>query len=506
MKLSFYILAATIVVSNLQLKANNLRFGSAAQQGSSISLSIAWDNSWNKTQTGGSSDAIWLFVKGKLANGAWEHISLSSNSFDHTYNEPLTLDAADDGKGVFIYPANQGVFSVPFTSISVKVSSNLSSYVELKVYGIEMVYIPQSTFFLGDGASISSLASSQGNPYLVSSEDAISNGTLTIKNPNSYFDPPVFSGTIPSNFPKGYKPFYIMKYEISQQQYVEFLNTLTYTQQQNRTWRLPNLLQGSFAMVNPNQADSTYRNAIVVETPGMQGISSAVYAVNGNANQSFNEENDAQHRAANFLSWADLSAYLDWAALRPITEMEFEKACRGSNPSVAGEFAWGTPFIINANTANNDGTIFETVSEVSNGESGLANHGTVVAAEGWGLRGPLRGGFAANQATSRIGAGASYYGVMELSGNVWEMAIAANGDGLAFSGILGDGTLDSNGNANEDGWSIPTTASGVILRGGAWGSIVSEVGAWRDLAVSDRYYSHVKPSSRRNSLGGRGGR
>lgn len=506
MRLSFYILAATFTFCSLQLQANNLRFGSAAQQGSSISISVAWDNGWNFTQTGGSSDAIWLFAKGKLANGLWEHVSLSSNSFDHSYNEPLTIEAAGDGKGVFICPTNQGAFSVPFTNISVKVSSNLSSYVELKVYGIEMVYIPQGAFYLGDGASISSLANSQGNPYLVNSEEAISTGTLTLANPNNYFDPPALSGTVPANFPKGYNPFYIMKYEVSQLQYVEFLNTLSYTQQQNRTWRLPNLNAGTFAMVNPYQPDSLYRNSIVIATPGVQSVSSAVYAVNGNENQNFNEENDAQCRAANFLSWADLTAYLDWAALRPITEMEFEKACRGSNSSVAGEFAWGTPLIINANTAINDGTIFETVSEVSSGESGLANHGTVVAAEGWGLRGPLRTGFAANQATSRIGSGASYYGVMELSGNIWEMVIAANGDGLTFTGIFGDGTIDSSGDANESGWSNPSTASGVILRGGAWGSIVSEVGAWRDLAVSDRYYSHVKPSTRRNSLGGRGGR
>jgi formylglycine-generating enzyme required for sulfatase activity len=501
-----YTVLAILIFCNFLATANNLRFGLASIHENRITVSIAWDNSWNLTQTGGSSDAVWLFAKGKLANGVWEHVNFSSNLFDHLYNEPLTIEAAGDGKGVFICPANQGAFSVPFTNISIKVSSNLSSYVELKVYGIEMVYIPQGAFYLGDGASISSLANNQGNPFLVSSEEAISSGTLTLANPNNYFDPPALSGTIPVSYPKGYSPFYVMKYEVSQFQYVDFLNTLTYTQQQNRTWRSPNLSSGTFAMVNPYQTDSLYRNSIVIATSGVQGVSSAVYAVNGNANQNFNEESDAPYRAANFFSWADLAAYLDWAALRPITEMEFEKACRGTNSSVAGEFAWGTPYITNANTAIYDGTVFETVSEVSSGESGLANHGTIIASQGWGLRGPLRTGFAANQSSTRISAGASFYGVMEMSGNVWEMVIAANGDGLNFSRIFGDGILDSNGNANESGWSNSSTASGVILRGGAWGSIVSEVGAWRDLAVSDRYYSHVKPSTRRNSLGGRGGR
>ena len=46
--------------------------------------------------------------------------------------------------------------------------------------------------------------------------------------------------------------------------------------------------------------------------------------------------------ACNWLSWADVAAYLDWSGLRPMTELEFEKACRGPNAPVAGEYAWGS--------------------------------------------------------------------------------------------------------------------------------------------------------------------
>ena len=35
-------------------------------------------------------------------------------------------------------------------------------------------------------------------------------------------------------------------------------------------------------------------------------------------------------------------AFTAWAALRPMTELEFEKACRGTEPSKENEFAWGT--------------------------------------------------------------------------------------------------------------------------------------------------------------------
>jgi formylglycine-generating enzyme required for sulfatase activity len=42
----------------------------------------------------------------------------------------------------------------------------------------------------------------------------------------------------------------------------------------------------------------------------------------------------------NILSWFDVAAYLDWAALRPMTELEFEKVCRGPENRIAGEYAW----------------------------------------------------------------------------------------------------------------------------------------------------------------------
>jgi len=42
------------------------------------------------------------------------------------------------------------------------------------------------------------------------------------------------------------------------------------------------------------------------------------------------------------MEWQDISAYLDWACLRPSSELEYEKACRGANvSSTTGEFAWG---------------------------------------------------------------------------------------------------------------------------------------------------------------------
>ncbi|PKP37427.1 MAG: hypothetical protein CVT98_06100 [Bacteroidetes bacterium HGW-Bacteroidetes-15] len=487
--------------------ANNLKLSNGSVNESSIVFDISWENSWNRILEGGNYDAIWIFAKGKAPSGLWEHIHLSSSPYNHSTDELLTIETVDDEKGIFIFPSINGTQNIPPTSVSISTIDNLSNYSEIRVYGIEMVGIPEGEFYFGDGASISAIGNNEGNPLLISSEQAIPSSNLSIINPNSQFEPQPLPTSIPIEYPKGFSFFYVMKYEISQVQYVDFLNTLTYYQQVNRTSSPPSSATGTFAMINPNQPDSLYRNGIVIELPGIPDNNPAVYAMDSNANSVFFDDNDGLHRAANFMNWADLSAYLDWAALRPITEMEYEKACRGtSNQPVAGEFAWGTNLITNANSPVNDGTLFEAVSEIPSSGSGLANHGNFVFTEGWGLRGVLRTGFAAKENSTRLEAGASYYGVMELSGNVWEQTIMIAADGEKFTGNFGDGQLAENGDANQPSWCNPSTAFGVLLKGGGWGSTISDVGSWRDLAVSDRFYSHIKPMSRRNTVGGRGGR
>jgi formylglycine-generating enzyme required for sulfatase activity len=52
--------------------------------------------------------------------------------------------------------------------------------------------------------------------------------------------------------------------------------------------------------------------------------------------------------ACNFLSWGDGTSYAAWAGLRPMSELEYEKACRGPLKPVPNEFAWGTAAIADA--------------------------------------------------------------------------------------------------------------------------------------------------------------
>ena len=64
----------------------------------------------------------------------------------------------------------------------------------------------------------------------------------------------------------------------------------------------------------------------------------------------------------------NLCTYLDWAGLRPMTELEYEKICRGPSAPVAGEYAWGsttigTNALVTFSISPEDGT--ETITSPS---------------------------------------------------------------------------------------------------------------------------------------------
>jgi hypothetical protein len=100
-------------------------------------------------------------------------------------------------------------------------------------------------------------------------------------------------------------------------------------------------------------------------------------------------------------------------------------------------------------------------------------------------------------AGTRTATGAGYYGMMELSGNVWEKPVSV-GDpaGRAFTGLHGDGALDADGFADATAWPGPG-AVGAGLRGGVWDSAGY-------LCVSDRLLAELVLPGRYSDGGGRG--
>jgi formylglycine-generating enzyme required for sulfatase activity len=477
------LLALCLACSGAAAWASNVLLSQPRREpGDALSVEVAWEHAWHfgESQAPANHDAVWLFAKIRIADGPWEPLLLQTANAATAQLQP---EVGSDQLGLFLRPAPGILGSIGPLRVTLQPAQALpvDAY-EVRFFAIEMVAIPGGGFWLGDGASHNSFASPDGQPFWLDAEEELPAGLLS----DSAQYAPV--GAIPALYPKGVAPFYCMKYEVSQAQYADFLNTLSYAQQASRTTASPAAAPGTLAL----SSGPAQRNGIRLHTSGMADHKPAVYGLDLDGSV-FNADNDGQHRSCNFLSWDDLSAYLDWAGLRPMTELEFEKVCRGPQAPLPGEFAWGDSVVIDANTVREDGHATEHVTERGDAQVGLASHGYD------GPQGPLRCGFAADNSTGRTAAGAGYYGCMELSGNVWEQCVTVNAQGLAFAGGWGDGRLDDQGRADQPTW---PGADGAGFRGGGWNSGV--IPGFRDLATSDRFYAGLASTARRGTAGGRG--
>jgi formylglycine-generating enzyme required for sulfatase activity len=199
-------------------------------------------------------------------------------------------------------------------------------------------------------------------------------------------------------------------------------------------------------------------------------------------------QGDGADIAMNYLNWNDAKAYADWTGMRPMTELEFEKAARGPLTAVANEYAWGNTNIKGAPsyTISNSGTPSESVDlDASNGNAcyGVTRNATE--------QGPFRCGVFADGSGTRIRSGASYYGVMELSGNVAEQVVPVSSPNTrAFDGSHGDGSLNVSGDADVVNW--PTHKG---FRGNSFDEPAT------NLRISEREYSYVEYFVRLNTHG-----
>ena len=460
-KITFSLLAISVAITalanNIQLAGIGLSGQNTTSHFSLIGFDVNWENSWHLSSNENNYDAAWVFAKFRKKGAAlWQHATLNyispgdAASSGNTVATGATMKTSPDGKGIFIYRTADGIGSVNFTGNKLRWNYGVdgvldSDSIEVNVYAIEMVYVPQGSFYLGSNGDETGhfQRGDKDTTFLLTSEASITVGpaanNLTFV-ANSYTGSP--AGPIPATFPKGYAAFYTMKYECSYQQYVDFLLNLDATRSANRN-------MGIFTGTYPN---------ITTATP---------------------------ERALDNVSITDMAAYTDWAGLRPMTELEFEKACRGYNISpLINEYSWSSTTITNATPASvvNPGLDNETVS------TGNASYA------GGGVGRALRTGIFATTLTNRQSSGGTYYGVMEMSGNVMEYVISVgNAAGRSFTGQHGDGNLDLNGNSDQ---AQLASASAWGTRGGAFNT------ASTYLRISDRTYANVGVSNGAVNRGG----
>lgn len=438
--------ANDVVVTNVSL-TNQTTAGPLNTHFNNVQFSINWKNSWRTSTNESNYDGCWIFVKyRKQSTSVWLHATL--NGSGQTAPAGSVIQPTADGKGAFIYRSGNGFGDVSYNNAAVRWNYGADGVldnenVEVQVYAVEMVYIPQGPFNLGNSsAEINKFRSGPVNTWFpVTSENAITCGAAAgnLSADGNFTN----SGTIPAAYPKGYNAYWMMKYEFSKQQYLDFLNTLDQTNANAR---------------NSIGATGSVPNMVVVQP----------------------------ERAANNFSAISVLAWLDWAAMRPMTEFEYEKACRGANNTPSPlECAWGNTTIATVTSGDNIGTATETWL------NGNANYSG-------GPGSPIRCGALATASSNRTQSGGSFYGVMELSGNVQEPTIWAGTTGRTFTGTHGDGVLDANSEANAATWPSATNNNNVIPRGGGYSDAPAQ------LQVSDRVYTSLNVIPLSGMLGGRG--
>lgn len=533
------------------LQANNVRIigtpkldqQDTAKNTIQIKFDIAWDNSW-KTTKPENNDAVWIFVK-CWDGETWNHVYLEdtkgsyvagSSSAADAVNKGLTYYVSDrEGKntkqpmelkpgysyawkkwrldpkedsvkcvvGFFLQRQDYGAGHVVVPGVRFTWNYGNQGFVDgddlvVKVFAIEMVYIPQGPYYLGgkgtaawQTGSFTTNGATFGTPMVITSENEIQVANTTAANTLWAANSAITAGVIPKDFPKGYQAFYIMKYEMTQQAYCEFLNTLSQGQQDGR-------IEGTLDKLTVNSwafgADiKHFRNYIKLK----QAAPVAIFGCDGNLNNKYDETDrvayrpgdtltrniDGQDLAVTFVSLYDLLAYAEFAGLRPMTELEYEKACRGPRAPANDEYAWGSVTMVffgkafhagaGAYTSNNANLI-----DAKTGTERVADSYNVGYTRGYTYTrsgsyyyhyyypAPLRVGLFADSTSTRASAGATYWGVMNMSDNPAEICISAvDATGRKFTGVHGCGQLDGNGNATCAGWHMTTAARYYISRG-----------------------------------------
>ncbi|MBF0330545.1 MAG: SUMF1/EgtB/PvdO family nonheme iron enzyme [Candidatus Omnitrophica bacterium] len=510
--ISFTLFLAITILPQLaqanDLKVSNVRLGPRDTNAKTLSVlfDLTWQNSWrNKI----NHDAAWLTVRLEDTAAGKEKTlcTLSSSGLNPSgvargSNADMEIVVPGDKTGAFFRRStNHATSDLTTTGAMLTVNYgacgfNENSQVLATVVAFEMVYVPQGAFYAGDHAT-SAAAFQRGGadnaPWPIISEAAINvtatsgNGYYYVSAGNPGETPSGSSFVIPASFPKGFNSFYMMKYEITEGQWVDFVNSLS-----------------PQARLRRDITDTAHKNSDAV-------ISRNTIACSGSPLVC---STDRPFRAMTFLTWQDLAAFLDWSALRPMTELEYEKSARGPFLPVNGEYAWGSSKIVAATTITG---IIEDGSELVSTPRANARYNGVALTGGDALngaeyqQGPLRVGIFSTDSSDRFASGAGNYGAMDLSGNVKEWTVTVgNPSGLTYMAVHGDGILTSaagyEGNANTLGWpgmSVDqlkgvVSSAGNGFRGGSWSSIAARLG------VSDRMEAAATASDAASTYGGRG--
>ena len=411
-----------------------------------IQFDLAWGGSW---RTEVNHDAVWVFFKFRTENdpvkGGWRHVFLKAdkvlnptgygqapagakltffrNKGDHAWTADgdtkfdflVPVDRVPEGEGktrelragAFVRRADHGMGTVSGGKLTVLWDLNTckdvkkDTKVQILAYDVPMIYVAEGPYYLGSGGTETysfykfqaekkrgaekeriSVGggtmviheemdnSNEFPPYRVTSSNAIPTGAKPGKLWARGAEPPD-GGEIPATFPNGYKAFYAKRYPLDKSSYAGMLNLLS-----------------------PELADERYHPE-GFPTHGSIGRK----LIGEGLGYFFSGDGSRKSRCMFYMCWADCATYADWAGLRPMTELEYEKSLRGPRvpePEECGSSFWGGSFgggRYNAHAREMNVTVGDT-----NGLAFMGMHGSCTAtnwpadwpkkeAKGTGVRG-----------------------------------------------------------------------------------------------------------------------
>lgn len=412
MKTKFFLFL--LLVAATQMKANNMLVKNVTTTGNNatnktiqVQFDMSWDNSW---RDGINWDAAWVFMKFKNASGNWQHVLLNTTGFTNGTGTTNTIQVGSDKVGAFVYRSAAGTGTFASTTMQLQWHYGLSGLtnvtgLEIRVFAVEMVYVPQGDYTVAPTFRVFGPNGNQnenGTIYAPANKIAVINSRLS---PTLTYSDLTYTATVRikgdigidtdnngnvdiNSYPTGYKAFYCYKYELTEQQYADFLNTLTATQ---------------------------------INTLGIAGESIAL--TNGEYFSS------TPTKACGKSTGIRLLAYADWSGVRPMSILEFNKACYGPLLPVPYNLqgqdyygAWGQDLYRPYDHANFFGAFY------------ILNVGS----------------YDDSASYSRENSGATYFGMMDFTGNVAEPCV--NLTNYTFTNINGNGALGIIGSTDIATW------------------------------------------------------
>ncbi|MEI6211357.1 MAG: hypothetical protein WCR06_06995 [bacterium] len=412
---------------------------------STVSFDLSWKNSWrakwtepaDKNCTGKplpveSWDAAWVFLKfRKPDTRVFSHATLSPDVAHQVKPAGAALDMGldDDGNkgiGVFIYRDAVGQGASDFKGVKLRWLNGSdqvdASTAVLSVHAIAMVYVPEGPF-RSKSPFVYPITMAGWTPQAFVCQ------LTTIETP----DATKLGGHVnfstnyvreASDWPNGYGAFYCMKYSILQGEYARFLTEVA-----------PDLKAATYNGEYGYQPHNAARRY----SAGFYGLCG--YTIRYVADE-MRYEADAPERPAKFLTDPDIHSFTAWAGLRPMSNLEYEKVCRGPRAVARDADAWAP--------------------------------GTCAPAAGLASVVPSLGQPPAATTSRLTWPRPSYWGIRDLSlnGSIIEWPAVVKEDGRGYKGNHGTGTPDPPG-----GWVF--TSNGEWYYGGMWqGFPLSEIGVW----------------------------